>query len=148
MMIKVHHCCTKSEIRFARSLSSLATLMKDAENFWLGEPSTSTPSAPVPDDEEHTARSTRLSCARAQSRWHGGLYDRFGIIGVVCAHRFPLLGSFCHLLGPENFVHYMVSELFGTPLLVLKGAEQTQLILHCIHCAAICQSSALVRSKD
>jgi len=57
--------------------------------------------------------STRLSCARTQSR-HGALYDRFGIIGTVCIHGIPLLNSFCDLRGPENFVYYMLMLLWIT----------------------------------
>lgn len=62
--------------------------------------------APLADHEGDQC-STRLSCAREQSK-KKALYSINGIVGAVCVHGIPLLGSFCALRGPENFVYYLV----------------------------------------
>jgi len=59
-------------------------------------------------DHDEEQCSTRLSCARAQSK-RGALYDVHGMLGAVCIHDIPVLGTFCDLRGPENFVYYLVS---------------------------------------
>lgn len=64
--------------------------------------------------------STRLSCARAQSK-RGALYDVHGMIGCVCIHGIPLLGTFCDLRGPENFVYYMVRSLKNQARIETQG---------------------------
>lgn len=63
-------------------------------------------------DHEGDQCSTRLSCAQELSK-KKALYSTNGIVGAVCVHGVPLLGSFCALRGTENYVYYLVS-MFST----------------------------------
>ena len=37
-----------------------------------------------------------------------GICDVFGLLGAVCAHTVPLLGSFMDLRTPEQFIFYLL----------------------------------------
>jgi hypothetical protein len=47
----------------------------------------------------------RLSCAR-ESSLYSGISDDCGLVGGVCSHGQPLLGTFMTMPAPERFVYY------------------------------------------
>lgn len=59
------------------------------------------------DGEDEPACKASLSCARPDSHAKG-VCDIHGIVGAVCAHTVPLLGSFMDLRTPEQFTYYLI----------------------------------------
>ncbi|KAJ9534336.1 hypothetical protein QJQ45_016030 [Haematococcus lacustris] len=61
-------------------------------------------------DEAHDC-ATALSCARpaTSSSSAGQPCDMRGVVGFVCCHGIPLLGLFCNLVTPEQFVYYLLA---------------------------------------
>ena len=52
--------------------------------------------------------STALSCSRPESKAPPGSCDIFGVVGMVCMHGIPLLGLFCNMPTPEQFLYYLL----------------------------------------
>lgn len=61
--------------------------------------------------EEEPACTASLSCSRPESKARGPC-DIHGLVGGVCAHTVPLMGSFIDMHTPEQFVYYLIQLEF------------------------------------
>ena len=59
------------------------------------------------DADDNTGCSASVTCARI-SCVAKGICDVYGVVGAVCAHTIPVVGSFMDLLTPEQYVYYII----------------------------------------
>eukprot|EP00967_Tisochrysis_lutea_P013292 scaffold14837_cov32-Tisochrysis_lutea.AAC.1 len=68
----------------------------------------STDSQDMSEEEDDRECSTALTCSRPESKAPPGSCDIFGVVGMVCMHGIPLLGLFCNMPTPEQFLYYLL----------------------------------------